>query len=449
MDNNQRLWEAIFRKIQIKRNEGASELQKYLGSCLRMATRKNNLDLVKKLIEEENADPNNEDNDGINSIMIAAENEYVTVLEYFLSLSDKVDINAQEWSGCTALHIACYKGFDDVVKILLGSPRLDVNKFNNLGNTPLYYASNSGNEAIVSMLLSNRDIQVNKANKTNDMITPLIRACMNEHPGVVRLLLSRNDIDVNSRDSLENRTALMYSCSSGSIEIVRCLLDHKDIDVNLEDNSHLTALLLACRQEHALIVTMLFQREDLQKTRRNLLNIMDVIMKRRVTEKDIGAFIERAVSLNNPDDAVWLLKFDGSRNLGLRFYQDLLTKATEHRHLGLVQYLKDEKLVEAPNCDTPSTQGASALLSDQNQKDCDEEKSSNRNRGVCANTTCNVPGVHRCGRCKKVAYCGTECQHEHWSVHQEECKPPEKMKKTKKKREKEDDGNQGQNSEVK
>ena len=444
MGSNQRLWEAIFRNIQIKSNGEVGDLQKYLGSCLRIATRKNNLDLVKKLIEEENADPNNEDTDGMNSIMIAADKKHVSVLEYFLSLADKVNINAKAWDGCTALHIACHKGFDDVVKVLLDSPQLDVNEVDHSGNTALNVASFFGNEAIVSMLLGHNDIQVNKANKANDMITPLIRACMNEHPGVVRLLLSRNDIDVNSRDSLENRTALMHSCCSGSIEIVRCLLDHKDIDVNLEDHCHETALTHACRnwKERTVIISMLLQREDLHKSR-SLEYIMDFVMKRRVTEKDIGAVIERAVSRKMPDIAVWLLKFDGSRNLGLGFYQGLLTKASENRHIGLVKYLKDQKLA-----DTTFTQGASALLSDQN-KDCDKEKSSNRNRGVCANTSCTVPAVHRCGRCKKVAYCGTECQHEHWSVHQEECKPPEKMKKTKKKREKEDDGNQGQNSEVK
>ena len=78
--------------------------------------------------------------------------------------------------------------------------------------------------------------------------------------------------------------------------------------------------------------------------------IMNFVMKRRCfTEKDIGAFIKRAVSSNLPDQAVWLLKFDRSRNLGLRFYQDLLAKASEHRHHGLVQYLKDEKLVEVPD----------------------------------------------------------------------------------------------------
>ena len=104
-DGDPLLWETIHKKIQIIKNEenkesnrdraGRGELQKYLGQSLRMVTLKNKLRLVKKLIEEENADPNNEDTYKVNSIMIAAENRHVSILEYFLSLADKININAQ------------------------------------------------------------------------------------------------------------------------------------------------------------------------------------------------------------------------------------------------------------------------------------------------------------------------------------------------------------------
>ena len=103
MDNGgQRLWEEIHKKIQIIKTEenkeskqnGTGELQKFLGKSLRMVTKSNKLELVKKLIEEENADPNNTDTDGNNTLMIAAMNGHVSILEYFLSLSDKVNISS-------------------------------------------------------------------------------------------------------------------------------------------------------------------------------------------------------------------------------------------------------------------------------------------------------------------------------------------------------------------
>ena len=161
-DINQRLWEAILKQIRIKRNEEAGELHTYLGNCLRMATNNNNLDLVKRLIEEENADPNHGDTEGMNSIMIAAENGHVSVLEYFISLPDKVNINAQDRKG-TALHYACFQGFEEAVRILISSPQLDVNIGDKNGITPLMLACKSGHEAVVSMLLVHDQIRVDKA----------------------------------------------------------------------------------------------------------------------------------------------------------------------------------------------------------------------------------------------------------------------------------------------
>ena len=215
-DGDQCLWEAIHKKIQIiktlenKRSNrygaGAGELQKYLGQSLRMVTKSNNLGLVKKLIEEENADPNDQDTEGCNSLMIAVKNGHVSILEYFLSLSDKVNINAKKKHGDTSLFLACLKGYEkvdvvrkvEVVRILMGSPQLDVNVAEKDGMTPLIVSCMQGHEAIVSMLLGHEDIQVNKANV--NMMTPLMAACGEGQLGVVRLLLGRDDIKAHSSD---------------------------------------------------------------------------------------------------------------------------------------------------------------------------------------------------------------------------------------------------------
>ena len=346
MDNNLRLWEAILHNIQeIRKNEEPGLLQKHLGRCLRWFTNTNNLYLVKKLTEEESADPNDEDTDGINSIMIAAANgdvsvleyfisygrvnldarylgrclrlftrsnnldmvkklieekgadpndkdtngnssvmiaafcRHVSVLEYFMSLSGRVNINAQDKeSKGTALHTACSEGFEEVVRILLDCPLLDVNKKDVGGYTALHYACEFGHEGIVSILLGHPDIQVNKENENE--IPPLILACERGNLGMVRLLLSKDDIDVNAVNECQI-TALMSSCGKGVIEIVRCLLDHEDIDVNFKDSYRNSALSLACDYDQTEIISMLLQREDLQKTTRNLELIKDFVMRQR------------------------------------------------------------------------------------------------------------------------------------------------------------------------
>jgi hypothetical protein len=42
--------------------------------------------------------------------------------------------------------------------------------------------------------------------------------------------------------------------------------------------------------------------------------------------------------------------------------------------------------------------------------------------GLCV--VCFQPGSKFCGRCKKIRYCGRECQLLHWKVHKPECNPP-------------------------
>ena len=330
-----------------KSRDGAGHLQEYLGKIMIMVTKENNLGLVKKLIEEVNADPNDETIDGINSLMIASCHGYISVLEYFLSLSDKININAQSKLGETPLHFACRKGFEEVVRILMGCPQLDVNIADKEGETALYMACIRGHEAVVSMLLGHEDIQVNKAN--SKMNTPLYAACSKGYLGVVRLLIARDDVDVNAQNN-NKITALMWSCNRGDIEIARCLLDLEEIDVNLEDVDHNTALVLACDYDKPEIISMLLQREDLQRTPRNLVVIIDFVMKLiRVKDKTLRTIIETAVSRNLPNIAVWLLKFEGSRNFGPSFYQGLLAKASKYRHDGLVEYINDQKLAEEVN----------------------------------------------------------------------------------------------------
>jgi len=40
---------------------------------------------------------------------------------------------------------------------------------------------------------------------------------------------------------------------------------------------------------------------------------------------------------------------------------------------------------------------------------------------MCAQ--CGLDGTVRCGECKAVKYCGTECQRKHWKIHKEVCMP--------------------------
>ena len=46
---------------------------------------------------------------------------------------------------------------------------------------------------------------------------------------------------------------------------------------------------------------------------------------------------------------------------------------------------------------------------------------------ICANCEIENPEAKLCGRCKRVYYCGQECQTIHWkNIHKQLCQPPEK-----------------------
>ena len=111
---------------------------------------------------------------------------------------------------------------------------------------------------------------------------------------VVRLLLTRDDIDVNAQNA-DNYSALMCGCDKGNIEIV-----------NLEDSYHETGLMWACDKDQPKVISLLLQREEFDRSVNNLESINNVVMKRRVNKKEMGAIIEEAVTENLPDIAVWL-----------------------------------------------------------------------------------------------------------------------------------------------
>ena len=310
------LWDDIQNEVQTISEEEHSHggpsrsrviVQRFLGACLRTATKRSLLNVVKRLIEEESVDPDYKD-EGTTPIMIAARQGDVAIVEYFLSLTGKVDINAQNSQGMTSLMIACSEGFVEVVNTLLENPLIDVNAADKDGFTALLIACSRGHEDIVSLLLGHEDIEVNKPNSR--LMTALMIAANMSHAGVVRLLLTRDDIKVNAQ-SASKFTALMCACDNDNTEIVSSLLQHQDIDINLEDSNNESALVWACDNNQTEAISLLLGREELRRTHSNIVRIMWFVMRRHVDMNDMRLVIEEAVTKNLPDIARWLLQIEG------------------------------------------------------------------------------------------------------------------------------------------
>ncbi|XP_031794745.1 ankyrin repeat domain-containing protein 26-like isoform X2 [Sarcophilus harrisii] len=184
-----------------------------------------------------------------------------------LLLGGKHDVNDLDKMKRTPLHLACAKGYPDVVSALVeGKCKLDlcdnenrtplikavqcqqeecttillehgadVNlvEFNN--NTALHYAASGQNKAIAAQLLKHKcDIEA----KNKNGYTPLLLAITEENHEMVDFFL-KNGASVNTPDK-SSRTALMIAVSQKPSGIVNLLLRY-DVDLSYQDTGGWTA----------------------------------------------------------------------------------------------------------------------------------------------------------------------------------------------------------------
>jgi len=135
-------------------------------------------------------------------------------------LQKKVDVNASEADGATALHWASYR--DDVESVdLLLRAGANVNATNDLGATPLWAASQNGSAAMVKRLLE-AGANPNAALLAGE--TPVMVAARSGYPDVVEQLAAKG-ANVNVRGA-RGQTALMWAAAQKHPEVVKVLLAH-------------------------------------------------------------------------------------------------------------------------------------------------------------------------------------------------------------------------------
>ena len=136
-------------------------------------------------------------------------------------LQQRVDVNAVEGDGATALHWAVYRDDAELVDLLI-TAGAKVDAANDLAITPLYLASVNGNAAIAKRLLD-KGANPNAASETG--VTPLMEAARSGSVDVVRALLARG-AEVNIKERDRGQTALMWAAARQHPDVVKLLLDH-------------------------------------------------------------------------------------------------------------------------------------------------------------------------------------------------------------------------------
>lgn len=135
-------------------------------------------------------------------------------------LEARVDVNASQSDGATALHWAAHWDDEDMVERLVKAGAT-VNVTNELGATPLWLASVNANPAVVEKLLV-AGANPNAALPSGE--TPLMTAVRTGSAQVVKVLLSRG-ANPNAREKYQGQTALMWAAAGQFPEVVRVLVE--------------------------------------------------------------------------------------------------------------------------------------------------------------------------------------------------------------------------------
>src|SRR5580693_3786045 len=137
-------------------------------------------------------------------------------------LKQKVDVNAPQPDGTTALHWAVRLDDLETADLLIRAGA-NVKAANRFGATPLSLAATNGNAAMIEKLLKAGENANAVVSESGD--TVLMLAARTGKPDAVAMLLNRG-ADVNKTNAT-GQTALMWAASQRNSAALHVLIEHK------------------------------------------------------------------------------------------------------------------------------------------------------------------------------------------------------------------------------
>jgi ankyrin repeat protein len=145
-------------------------------------------------------------------------------------LAKKVDVNAPQGDGATALHWAAYRGDKELADVLIRAGA-NAKAANREGATPLWLASVRGDAEIIAALIAagadaNEKLPLGR--------TPLMVASRTGNLDAITVLLDRG-ADVNAKETLRGTTPLMWAADEGHEAAIQ-LLVRRGADIKARSN---------------------------------------------------------------------------------------------------------------------------------------------------------------------------------------------------------------------
>ena len=166
-------------------------------------------------------------------------------------VAQKVDVNAPDADGSTALHWAAER--DDVAMAdVLIAAGANVKAATRYKVTPLALACTNGDATLVDRLLK-AGADPNATSEEGQ--TALMTASLTGKPEAVKLLIETG-ASVNAVEPYKGQTALMWAASEGNAAAAEILIAH-GADVKAKSKAGFTPLLFAVRSDHADAVKVL------------------------------------------------------------------------------------------------------------------------------------------------------------------------------------------------
>jgi ankyrin repeat protein len=160
-------------------------------------------------------------------------------------VAQRVDVNAAEPDGTTALHWAAQRNDVATLERLLRAGA-DARAANRYGVTPIYLAALNGSAPAIRALVA-AGADANTAMPDGE--TVVMTAARTGDAGAIRALVEAG-ADVNAREPTRGQTALMWAAAEGNVDAIRALVAAgADVDARSHGGSF-SALLFAVRGGH-------------------------------------------------------------------------------------------------------------------------------------------------------------------------------------------------------